>query len=199
MKSGLLNTVARLLCLGGMIASGMIASNQAMAAAADEVPTFKYDPEWPKPLPNAWTTGVIGAIYVTKDDHIWVAHRPSSANASVETYALQGLGDCCAPAPPVIEFDQQGGVVKAWGLIHQFDRVNASIDPYATATGKDIPVGKQVSGPYPDGVWPMSEHAMFVDHKNNVWVASQQNPSQVVKFTNDGKLIKLFGEGKEAA
>jgi hypothetical protein len=197
----------RLLSLG-LIAYGVIASQQeALAQAAkagaaktnDEIPTFRYDPDWPKQLPNNWTTGVIGAIYVTKDDHVWIANRPSSVNASVETYALAGLGECCAPAPPVIEFDQQGNVVQAWGEIHQIDKPNPSIDPYAPTTGKDIPVGKQVSGPYPEGVWPMSEHGMFVDHKNNVWMASQLNPSQVVKFTHDGKLIKLFGEGKEAA
>src|SRR5690606_12307838 len=62
----------------------------------------------------------------------------------------------------------------------------------------DVLIGEQISGPYPEGVWPASEHAMFVDHKNNVWLASQNRPSQVVKFTNDGEFIKLFGDGEEA-
>ena len=198
MKNGLLSTVARLLCLGGMIASGLIASNQAMAADADEVPQFRYDPDWPKQLPNAWTVGVTGAIYITKDDHIWIAHRPNSITAPSENAALEGLGECCTPAPPVIEFDTAGNVIQAWGAIHQIK--SATLAPSSPYTpGKDVLVGKQVSGPYPDGVWPMSEHAMFVDYKNNVWLTSQLDPSQVVKFTHDGKLIKLFGEGKEAA
>lgn len=194
MKRGLSSAALGLLCLGGLLGSA-----PAMAADANEVPTFKYDPEWPKTLPNNWTTGVIGAIYIDKQDHIWVATRPGSVNASVENYALDNLGECCAPAPPVIEFDQAGNVVQAWGAIHAPEKPQPGATPYAPGQAKDILVGKQVSGPYPDGLWPLSEHGMFVDHKNNVWVTSQSPPSQVLKFSKDGKLIKQFGEGKEAA
>ena len=188
----------RTLCLGSMIACGLMAGVPAMAADADGVPTFKYDPEWPKQLPNNWTTGVIGAIYVDKDDHVWVATRPGSVNASVENYALDSLGDCCAPAPPVIEFDQAGNVVQAWGAIHAPEKRPPSTTAYP-GPAKEVLIGKQVSGPYPDGLWPISEHGIYLDYKNNVWVSSQTNPSQVLKFSRDGKLIKQFGEGKEAA
>lgn len=194
MKRERLNATSRmsLLCVGGLIACGVIASLTQTVKAADkandEVPTFRFDPDWPKPLPNGWTTGVIGAIYVDKNDHIWAATRPSSVNASVERYLLDGLGECCSPAPPVIEFDQAGNVVQAWGAIHATDR----------EARKEVLIGKQPpSGPYPDGLWPSSEHAMFVDYKDNVWVTSQSPPSQLIKFTHDGKLIKLFGT-KEA-
>jgi len=199
MKRELLNTATRLLCVGGMIAVGLIASNQTvLAQSAEQVPKFKYDPEFPKPLPNGWTVGVIGAIHITKaDDHIWVAQRPNTVNASTENNALKGIGACCAPAPPVIEWDNAGNLIKAWGLIHQIQKPTGDPSSY-TPQGLDVPVGKQVSGPYPDGMWPLSEHAIFVDHKRNVWLTSQNNPSQLVKFTNDGKLIKWFGDGKEA-
>jgi DNA-binding beta-propeller fold protein YncE len=193
MKRAPLNVAAvvSLLCVGSLIAFGVIASlGQAVKAADktdDKVPTFRFDPDWPKALPNGWTTGVIGAIYVDKNDHVWVATRPSSVNAAVERYLVDGLGECCTPAPPVIEFDQAGKVVQAWGPIHVTDR----------ATRKEVLIGKQPDGgPYPDGLWPSSEHAMFVDYKNNVWVTSQSNPSQVLKFTHDGKLIKQFGTGE---
>ena len=196
----LLKALARLLFAGGMAACVLGAGARPALAQPDQMPTFKYDPEWPKALPNGWTTGVIGAIQVTKDDHVWVAQRPSSVNGLIENYALEGLGDCCAPAPPVIEFDQDGNVVQAWGAIHAIvrDAKSLAANPYQPGPGKDLLVGKQVSGPYPDGVWPLSEHAIFVDYKNNVWLTSQQNPSQVVKFTHDGKFIKQFGQGKEA-
>jgi hypothetical protein len=62
MKRELLSTIMGALCLGAMVTYGVLATNQAARAAADEMPTFKYDPDWPKPLPNGWTTGVIGAI-----------------------------------------------------------------------------------------------------------------------------------------
>lgn len=183
----------RLLSIGGLIACGVLASfGQAVKAADradDKVPTFRFDPDWPKQLPNNWTTGVIGAIYVDKNDHVWAATRPSSVNSAVERYLLDGQGECCSPAPPVIEFDQAGNVVQAWGAIHATDR----------AARKEVLIGKQpANGPYPEGLWPSSEHAMFVDYKNNVWLTSQAPPSQLIKFTHDGKFIKQFGT-KEAA
>ncbi len=181
-------------CVGAVIALGVITSLGQTVRAADKaddkVPTFRFDPDWPKPLPNGWTTGVIGAMFVDKNDHIWVATRPSSVNASVERYLADGVGECCAPAPPVIEFDQAGKVVQAWGPVHITDRPNR----------KEVLVGKQPEGgPYPDGLWPTSEHGMYIDYKNNVWVTSQSPPSQLLKFTHEGKLIKQFGGGKEAA
>jgi DNA-binding beta-propeller fold protein YncE len=50
--------------------------------------------------------------------------------------------DCCTPAPPVIEFDENGEVVRAWGG--------------ATETQ----------------LWPRSEHGIFVDSDGNVWCGS---------------------------
>lgn len=155
----------------------------ALAANAEEMPTFRLDPDWPKPLPSAWITGNIGAIYVDKSDHIWVAQRPNSTTALGERFALDGTGDCCTPAPPVMEFDMRGNLLKAWGPIHINDK-----------DGKTQKlVGQQVSEPYPEGAWPNSEHGIFVDYKNNVWVTSQFDPSQVIKLTNDGKLLLRIG------
>lgn len=160
----------------------------ADATQAEEVPAFRYDPDWPKPLPNAWITGNIGAMAIDKNDHIWVAQRPASTTSLAERYALDGAGDCCAPAPPVLEFDTAGNLLKAWGPIHT-----------DSEDGKtQILIGKQVSEPYPEGLWPAFEHAIFVDHKNNVWLTSNKDPSQLVKFTNDGKLMMRIGT-KEAA
>ena len=191
MKRKLLSTIMGALCLGALVTYGVLATNQAARAAADEMPTFKYDPDWPKPLPNGWTTGVIGAIYVSKDDHIWLATRPSAVTASTETYHTDGLGDCCAPAPPVMEFDTAGNVVQAWGPIHMTD----------PKTRQQVLFGKQPAPAVSVDVWPSSEHAMFVDYKGNVWISSQSPPSQLLKFTHDGKLIKRFGtqEGNSSA
>jgi DNA-binding beta-propeller fold protein YncE len=193
MQGRLVSSLIGSLCLGALISFGVFASDRVARAeqagktagsAGDEIPTFRYDPDWPKPLPNSWTTGVIGAIYVTKDDHVWVATRPSAVTASTENYFLEGLGECCAPAPPVIEFGPDGKVVQAWGAVH-------TTDP---ATRQQKLVGKQPGpGPYSADVWPSSEHAMFVDYKGNVWISSQSPPSQFLKFTHDGKFLKRFG------
>src|SRR4051812_11089365 len=103
--------LSALLGLGGMnsqqTAYGAETAKAKAAAAVgtDEIPTFRYDPDWPKPLPNAWIFGIIGALYADKDDHIWVAQRPASTTPFGERDVLEGKGDCCTPAPPVMEFD----------------------------------------------------------------------------------------------
>lgn len=155
----------------------------ADAAASEELPTFRYDPEWPKPLPNAWITGNIGAMAVDKNDHIWVAQRPASTTGLSERDALTGAGDCCAPAPPVLEFDPQGNLVQAWGEIHTAE----------SQSKEHVLIGKQVSGPYPRGLWPSSEHGIFVDARANVWLTNSSPPSQLLKFSRDGKFLMRIG------
>jgi len=156
----------------------------ADAKGAAEMPNFRYDPEWPKPLPNKWITGNIGAMTIDKDDRIWVIQRPASVTSLSERDALTGAGDCCAPAPPVLVFDMQGNLLKHWGPIHD-----------KTKDGKAITLlPKQYGDPYPEGMWPTDEHAIFVDYKNNVWITSNHGDSQLLKFTNDGKFLLRIGK-----
>lgn len=158
----------------------------AADGASDEVPTFRYDPDWPKPLPNAWMPGNIGAIYMDKNDHLWVAQRPASTTGLSERYALEGSGACCAPAPPVLELDQAGNLLRHWGPIH-------IADPEDPKSRRQVLVGKQVSAPYPGGVWPASEHGIAVDDQGNVWV-NGSGPSTLLKLSADGKLLLQIGK-----
>ena len=58
------------------------------------------------------------------------------------------LGDCCLPAPSVMEFDADGKLLRAWG---------GPADPDKCKTE--------------DGcVWPASEHGIFVDHNGFVYL-----------------------------
>jgi hypothetical protein len=183
--------------VGGSQASA--ADNARSSTAKSPVPSFKYEPDWPKQLPNAWVIGGVGAMFIDKKDHLWIAQRPASTSTVTERYALDGSGDCCAPAPPIMEFDPAGNLVQAWGPIHVAEpppRPTPGAAPYA-GPRRQMLVGKQVSAPYPDGVWPASEHGIFVDHKDNVWISSNAPPSQVVKFTRDGKFLMRIGT-KEA-
>ena len=159
------------------------AAYSAETAKADEVPTFRYDPDFHKPLPNAWMTGNIGARFMDKNVHLWIVQRPNSVISLGERDALDGNGECCTPAPPVIEFDPAGNVVKTWGPIHVTD----------AATKSQKLAGKQVSPPYPDGLWPASEHGLYIDHKDNVWISGNSDPSQLLKFTRDGKFLLRIG------
>ena len=75
--------------------------------------------------------------------------------------------ECCVPAPPVIEFDRAGRVVQSWG---------------------------GVGGPRQGPDWPENEHGLFVDYKNNVWVAGNgDHDGQVLKFSKTGQLLLRIG------
>src|SRR3954463_13813901 len=80
-----------------------LAAEGSAAKGPDEIPTFKYDPDWPKPLPNFWIVGNIGSMYMDKNDHLWIAQRPNSTINLGERDGMDGQGECCYPAPPIME------------------------------------------------------------------------------------------------
>ena len=126
-------------------------------------PSFEVDPFWPQPLPNNWIIGQVSGVAVDSRDHIWIVHRPGSLTPT-DAGAVQEppISQCCVPAPPVIEFDQAGNVVQAWG------------------------------GPESFAGWPASEHGIFVDHADNVWIGGTSHV--VLKFTRDGQQLLQIGE-----
>jgi DNA-binding beta-propeller fold protein YncE len=138
------------------------------AAQSVQVPIFEYDPTFPKPLPENWAIGAIGGLAVDSQDHIYVAQRPSSLRGNER---FTGAGDtppkaeCCIPAPPILEFDQAGTLIRSWG------------------------------GPGQGYDWPQIEHGLFVDHKDNVWIAGNgENDAHLLKFTREGKFLRQFGK-----
>ncbi len=43
--------------------------------------------------------------------------------------------------------------------------------------------------------WPQIEHGLFVDHKDNVWIAGNgENDAHLLKFTREGKFLQQFGK-----
>src|SRR5262249_33285190 len=77
-----------------------------LKAQTVEVPQFKYDPFWPKPLPEGWVLGSVGSVCVDAHDHVFVVTRGETAPKE---------RNLAMPAPPAIEFDVQGNVVNSWG------------------------------------------------------------------------------------
>jgi hypothetical protein len=133
--------------------------------ALAEGPTFKVDAAWPKPLPNNWILGQVAGVAVDAKDHVWIIHRPRSLTDDEKGAALNPKrSKCCVSAPPVIEFDQAGNVVQAWG------------------------------GPGEGFEWPGQEHGIRIDYKDNVWVGGNgANDGMVLRFTRGGKFIRQFG------
>jgi len=137
----------------------------AQSKAGVQAPRFEVDPLWPKPLPNHWILGSAIGVWVDADDHIWIIHRSSATLGNNEKPLEMGTGECCAGAPPVLEFDQAGNLLRHWG------------------------------GPGAGYEWPDSNHGIFIDHKGNVWIGGNGGPdSHVLKFTKDGKFLMQSGK-----
>ena len=78
-------------------------------------------------------------------------------------------------APPVLEFDADGNFVQAWG---------------GPAEGYD---------------WPDTEHGLYVDHEDNVWITglnpleqaytdpTDRTDDMILKFTSSGEFLGQFG------
>src|SRR5258705_11396166 len=82
-----------------------------------EAPRFEVDPLWPKPLPNHWLLGMTIGVWADDQDHIWIIHRGAATLSNMEKGAELNppTGECCRAAPPVLEFDQAGNLLRHWG------------------------------------------------------------------------------------
>jgi DNA-binding beta-propeller fold protein YncE len=145
-------------------------------------PRFEVDLTWPKPLPNHWILGQTIGVAVDAQDHVWIIHRPASLEPQ-EAHAAANppIAKCCVPAPPVLEFDQAGNLLRHWG------------------------------GPGDGFDWPLSNHGITIDFKGNVWIGGNNrepmphrapgagalesfHDDMVLKFTRDGKFLLQIGK-----
>jgi DNA-binding beta-propeller fold protein YncE len=132
---------------------------------AQTFPHFAVDAAWPKPLPNNWLLGQVGGLFVDDQDHVWVNQRPRSLTTDERGAALDPpISTCCKPAPPILEFDAAGNLIRAWG------------------------------GPGKGYDWPEQEHGIAVDREGFVYVGGNgKNDGAILKFTIDGKFVAQFG------
>ncbi len=140
-------------------------SRDTPAAGGDGVPTFEVDPFWPKPLPNHWVLGSAIGVTVDAEDHVWIVHRGNGA-PSTEHGAAQDppTGECCLPAPNVLEFDQEGNLLSSWG------------------------------GPGDGYDWPQSNHGIGVDPLGNLWIGGNgADDAHILVCAQDGTFLKQFG------
>jgi DNA-binding beta-propeller fold protein YncE len=145
---------------------------------------FEVDPLWPKPLPNHWVLGRTIGVSIDSKNHVWIVHRVGTLEPG-EKHATTTppIAQCCAPAPPVLEFDEAGNLLRSWG------------------------------GPGDGYDWPESLHGITVDYKGNVWIGGQGrgqaapaadegagagsssfNDNMILKFTQDGHFLMQIGK-----
>jgi len=169
----------------------------ALEAAAASAPRFEVDPLWPKPLPNHWILGQTIGVSVDAQDHVWIIHRAGSLEPGEQhATTTPKTAMCCAPAPPILEFDADGTLLRHWG---------------GSGQGYD---------------WPDSNHGITIDYKGNVWIGGNGrgqpptaagrggrgrgeqvldesqtagvrgyfNDAMVLKFTQDGKFLMQIGK-----
>jgi DNA-binding beta-propeller fold protein YncE len=134
-------------------------------SAPSDIPQFRVDPFWASELPNNWMLGQVSGVAVDGRDHVWIVHRPHTLDARQR--GEEGM--CCVPAPPVIEFDPDGVVVRSWG------------------------------GPGDGFEWPENEHGIHVDPQGNVWIGGNgTNDAHVLKFSGDGEFLLQIGQAGQS-
>jgi hypothetical protein len=138
-----------------------LVTGPAYAQTAGPLPQFQVDPFWPKPLPNNWILGQVSGIATDKSDRIWVVHRPGSLTPR-ERAAEQNPPEakCCIAAPPVLVFDQSGNLIRHWG------------------------------GSGPGYEWPESEHGIFIDDNDFVWLAGNGKKDRAVAQIHHGRQVR---------
>jgi DNA-binding beta-propeller fold protein YncE len=185
-------------------ASYLLDKKSVAQAAGVAAPRFEVDPLWPKPLPNHWIMGQTIGVAVDANDHVWIIHRAGSLEAGeVHATTEPKTAQCCAPAPPILEFDPQGNLLHHWG------------------------------GPGNGYDWPDSNHGITIDYKGNVWIGGNGrgtpaggnqgkqgkgkqekkafvldesqvagvqsfNDNMILKFTQDGKFLMQIGKPRSS-
>ncbi|HSU62951.1 MAG TPA: beta-propeller fold lactonase family protein [Burkholderiales bacterium] len=177
--------------LGAAIGVGLVSMEPVAGPQKAErrlvAPTFKVDPFWPKPLPDNWVTGEPGGTCIDSQDHLIIVTRgfqtgglaspEGVGGADTNTGTLGGAFKSKA-SPPVIEFDTEGNVVRAWG------------NPALVPAGTIGPAGNNIGGQ--NAVLPNSIHGCFVDYQDNIWIGGNGD-GVVQKYSHDGTLLMQIG------
>src|SRR3981081_1807924 len=93
----------------------LIISNAGNGAQAQTTPRYRFDPDWPKPLPNKWKMGGVSGLAVDKDDNVWVLNRPNDlTDLDLHAEGNPPIADVGVWPPSMIHFDKNGNVIGSF-------------------------------------------------------------------------------------
>jgi len=98
-----------------VVGLGILTACFALGAQAQSAPKYKFDPDWPQPLPNEWKMGGVTGLAVDKDDNVWVLDRPADLR-DTELHAAKNppTAECCTRPPSMIHIDKEGKVIGSF-------------------------------------------------------------------------------------
>jgi hypothetical protein len=97
------------------IGLGLLLLSVMPRAQTPAAPKYRFDPDWPKPLPNKWKMGGVTGLAVDKNDDVWVLNRPNDLT-DIELHAelTPPIADCCVHPPSMIHIDKNGDVIGSF-------------------------------------------------------------------------------------
>ena len=128
-------------------------------------PKFVVDPFWPKPLPHHWVLGSSVGVWVDKHGNVWMVHRGNNPDT-----------------------------IRGQEMKPPFSEVCCSTAPHVLEFS---PAGDLLRAwnPKAGDPWMESEHGVFVDDQDNVWLAGGGGgDSQILKYSADGKFLQQIGK-----
>ena len=185
------------------------------ASQTGAVSRFEIDPWWPKPLPEGWITGRLGAVCIDSHDHVIVTNRRDITKEEEET---------SRQAPAILIFDAAGNLVDSWsgdweplpGVIHgcYADRENniwitgngdGIIQKYTHGGKLLMQIGKRGVFDTSDGTIKgkslnssqtqfFNPAGLVVDPANgDIYVADGYGNRRVAVFDRNGKFLRQWG------
>jgi len=93
----------------------LLVLSAALGAQTLSAPKYKFDGEWPKPLPNKWKMGGVTGLAVDKDNNVWVLDRPKDLrDMELRAELTPPAADCCTRPPSMIHIDKNGEVIGSF-------------------------------------------------------------------------------------
>ena len=107
--------MSRRLIFAALAGACLVAPHVSLTAQTAAAPKYKFDPDWPKTMPNKWKIGGVTGLAVDKDDNVWVYDRPNDLrDMELKAELSPAIADCCVRPPSMIHIDKNGNVIGSF-------------------------------------------------------------------------------------